>query len=185
MLVLYRAVVLPHLEYCCQLWTPTSLGQIRKIEAVQRTFTARLVNMETLDYWQRLKKLGLYSLERRRERYLALYMYKILNGMTPEIVGSHGAEVIVTESLRRGRLCAIPKINRRAPASVQTLLEGSLPINGAKIFNSLPRSLRECEGGLSAFKGRLDEYLRSVPDCPYLPHYQLPSLTNSLAAYLI
>ena len=71
---------------------------------------------------------------------MALYIYKILNEMTSEITGNHSSDVPVTESLRRGRLCTIPKINQRAPTSLQTLLEGSLQMNLANFFNSLPRS---------------------------------------------
>ena len=55
MLTLYRAVVLPHAEYCCQLWSPTTLGAMRKLEAIQRSFTSRLTGMGGKDYWQRLK----------------------------------------------------------------------------------------------------------------------------------
>ena len=79
MLILYKAVVLPHLDYCCQLWSPKTLGDIRRVEGVQRIFTARLKGMEALNYRDRLSVLGLYSLE-RRERYIALYIWKIDKG---------------------------------------------------------------------------------------------------------
>ena len=184
MLILYKAVVLPHLDYCCQLWSPKTLGDIRRVEGVQRTFTARLKGMEALNYWDRLSVLGLYSLERRRERYMALYMWKMIKGITPMILSGTDPEVTQVDSQRRGRHCVIPKIDRRAPAVVQTLLENSLPVRGSRIFNTLPRSLREWEGGLQSFKSRLDKYLRSVPDRPYLPHYYLTSQTNSLAVSL-
>jgi hypothetical protein len=75
MISLFRALVLPNLEYYCQLWAPLKAGAVRKLEAVQRTFTYRISGMRELDlnYWDRLKHLGLYSLERRRERYIILY----------------------------------------------------------------------------------------------------------------
>ena len=53
LLVLYRAMVLPHLEYCCQVWSPVALGSVRKLEYVQRTFTARLAGLRDLNYWER------------------------------------------------------------------------------------------------------------------------------------
>ena len=65
MLMLYKTLVLPHLEYCCQVWSPVSLGSIRRLESVQRTFTARLEGLRDLNYWQRLQRLSLYLLERR------------------------------------------------------------------------------------------------------------------------
>ena len=75
MLILYKSLILPHLEYCCQLWSPKELGEIRKLEAVQRTFTYRIEGLRESNYWERLSELRLYSLERRRERYMIIYIY--------------------------------------------------------------------------------------------------------------
>ena len=49
MTTVFRAVVLPHLKYTCQLWSPVSLGHIRKLEYVQHTFTSRLAGLGDLD----------------------------------------------------------------------------------------------------------------------------------------
>ena len=69
MLILFKAVILPHLEYGCQVWSPVIMGTIRKLEAIQRTFTARLDGMHGVNYWEMLHRLSLYSLERRRKQY--------------------------------------------------------------------------------------------------------------------
>ena len=182
MIVLFRAVVLPHLEYCCQVWSPVTLGGIRKLESVQRASTARLSGLQDLNYWERLERLQLYSLERRRERYLAIYTWKMISGLVPKIESGKGPETVVVDCGRRGRRCVLPRIDRRSRASVQTLLEGALPVSGPKVFNSLPESLRGHEGSLAAFKRLLDDHLGGVPDRPYLPHYYVPNLSNSLAA---
>lgn len=55
---------------------------IQDLEQVQRLFTRRLVG-DSINYWERLKHLRLYSLQRRRERYIAIYVWKILEGMVP------------------------------------------------------------------------------------------------------
>jgi hypothetical protein len=39
--------------------------------------------MEEYNYWDRLQPLGLYSLQRRRERYVILYIWKMISGMVP------------------------------------------------------------------------------------------------------
>ena len=76
--------------------------------------------------------------------------------------------------------CAIPAANYGAPAPVRNMVEQSLPVFGSRVFNSLPRSLREHEGSLMTFKSGLDAHLQSIPDKPYLPHYPVGVLSNSL-----
>lgn len=78
MLTLWKALVLPKIEYCCQLWSPTKVGDIQNIEALQRTFTHKINGFQDYNYWERLKALNLYSLERRRDRYNIIYAWKIM-----------------------------------------------------------------------------------------------------------
>ncbi|KAK6031549.1 hypothetical protein OSTOST_02298, partial [Ostertagia ostertagi] len=47
---LYKACVLPHVEYCSQVWSPCSKKNIAKIEKVQRVFTRLLWYRITHDY---------------------------------------------------------------------------------------------------------------------------------------
>ena len=179
MITLYRALVLPILEYCCQLWHPVVLGDVRKIEAVQRTFTSRITGMRQLSYWDRLKQLKLYSLERRRERYLIIYVWKMIRGLVPNFEEA-GSIKLQTESGRRGKLCEIP---RRIPGSahrVETLRENSLVVLGPRLFNCLPRDARDWEGSLETFKEKVDTFLTTVPDKPTLPHYYQSAATNSI-----
>jgi hypothetical protein len=67
MIKLFKALVLPNLEYCCQPWAPLKAGAERKLESVLRTFTSEFSGIRELklDHWRRLKHLGLYSPERR------------------------------------------------------------------------------------------------------------------------
>ncbi|KAK3888847.1 hypothetical protein Pcinc_007113 [Petrolisthes cinctipes] len=65
MLTLWKALVLPRLEYCCQLWSPHKTGDIMRLETLQRTFNSRIAGLQQLNYWERLNELKLYSLQRR------------------------------------------------------------------------------------------------------------------------
>ena len=53
--------------------------------------------------WQSLKELGLYSLQRRRERYQIIYLWSILEGQVPNIL-SNGTNLIKTQSDINSRL---------------------------------------------------------------------------------
>ena len=72
--------VRPLLEYASCVWSPYSIGQVTKIEAVQRRFTKRLLCCG-LQYSEQLTKLGVDSLELRRLRFDLIFVYKILFGM--------------------------------------------------------------------------------------------------------
>lgn len=177
LITLYKALILPIVEYCCQLWSPTSIGQIRKLEGVQRTYTSRIQGLDNMDYWQRLEHLDMYSMERRRERYMIIYVWKIINEIVPNLENEDKIRTI--RNIRRGRLCVIPRL-KRTLRSLQTMKESSLAIRGPRLYNCLPQQLREQTGTLSTFKAELDKHLRTIPDKPAIPHYYQTSEGNSL-----
>lgn len=72
--------VRPLLEYGTPVWSPYLIGDIVKLERVQRSFTRQLAGMEGLDYAERLERLGLESLELRRIRFDLVEAFKIIKG---------------------------------------------------------------------------------------------------------
>ena len=47
-------------------------------ERIQKSFTSKLEGMEDKNYHERLKELKMYSLERRRERYLIIHAWEMI-----------------------------------------------------------------------------------------------------------
>ena len=138
---------------------------------MQHFFVKRIHNISHLSYWDQLKGLRLFSLERRRERYIVMYTWKILEGLVPNI-GSDSAAISANWHPRRGRECVIPGVSPRAPTKIQSIRRASFAINGPRIFNSLPKYIRDItECDISLFKAHLDRYLTQVPDQPLIPGY--------------
>ena len=111
MMMLYKSLVVPIAEYCCQLWNPSAISQISNIEAIQRSFTSKIAGLQDLDYWERLKRLSLYSLQRRRERYLIIYVWKIIRGLSPNFLREDLKIKTFGENSRLGR-CQLPPLVR-------------------------------------------------------------------------
>ena len=174
MLTLWKSLVRSKIDYCCQLWCPIKAGDIQRIEQIQRSFIRKISGMQGLSYWEQLSALSLYSLERRRERYIILYVWRIIENMTPNFNDPERGGIKVNLNPRRGRTCTIPGINRQVSAAIQRIRYSSFAIRGPKLFNSLPKELRNTTGcPLDFFKMKLDKYLKYVPDEPLVVGYTM------------
>jgi hypothetical protein len=164
---LWSSLIRPHQDYCSQLWSPVgSAGDLLRQEAPLRAFTKRIRGFYELSYWDRLAKARMYSTERRQERYKIIYSWKALRGLVPYC----GLVEDSPASSRRGRTISIPSLPRSDRyRAVKTLRDQSFQSEGPKLFNSLPREIRNLESTAETFKLHLDKFLESIPDHPAVP----------------
>ena len=116
----------------------------------------------------------MFSEQRRLERYQVIYTWKIMEGLTPNC----GVKWSQTTD-RNGRLCKIPHLKGRA--SVQTKRSQSFQVSGPRLFNAMPKEIRNSKNcSLEDFKILLDTYLEKVPDEPKTQSL-IPCATNLLS----
>ena len=172
---MWKTLVQGHVDYCSQLYFPAKSSDMEKIENLQKIYTKKIPEVRLLDYWDRLKYLKLLSQERRMERYRIIYVWKILEGLTPNC----GIETTTSE--RRGREVKIPPV-KGIKGRIQTLREASFQIHGPRLFNSLPKSVRNLTRvSVEEFKCSLDKFLEKLPDEPKVGNY-IPSACNLITA---
>jgi hypothetical protein len=193
---LLKQLVIPRMEYCSVLWSPHSQVLINRLESVQKNFTSKIDftdEPERLNYWERLKKLKIYSLQRRRERYSIIYVWKVLYGEYPNpgIGLNQVFPAIHCEHQNRG--IDITAINERTSEITTGHDSGENPrfsqhsiLNRCcKLFNAIPPSLRQLtvqdsKPSHKAFKSALDQWLQKIPDQPTIPGHLRLAATNSI-----
>ena len=171
MITIYKSLIRSRLEYCSPLWNPSRIGDIRILEGVQRSFTAKIHKLSDSSYWDRLTALKILSLQRRRERFIIFHMWKILNGKAPN-------DLSFTFVKCDDRIKCPLKPLPRSQARIQTLFEDSFVVTGPKLWNLLPKQLTFIDT-FTAFKTALDRFLELIPDRPPVEGYH-SSNNNSL-----
>ena len=179
MLTILKSLVISTAEYASILWSPTDSTNIQKIEAVQRRFTSKISKFRkyneelgytecVVGYADRLKDLKIYSLQRRRERFMLCYMYKLHIGSVPDLG-------FLSDENRNGPQY-LPKSNPVAADDIRAIRTSSFFTQGPLLFNLMPLQLRqasrpttkeEAKKMFDRFKRRLDAWLELIPDEPY------------------
>ena len=90
-----------------QLLSPHLIRHIIQIEKVQHCFTKFITGMRDCSYSDRLSLLRLYSLQRRRECYCIIYVWKIIEDLVPNLLKN----IVCTHSEHRGRYCVVSHVN--------------------------------------------------------------------------
>ena len=129
----FKTLVLPHLDYCSQFWSPCKATIILKLEKVQKNFLRRFPSLRNQSYWTQLETLKLFSIQRRHERYRAIYIWKVLENLVPIC----GFTVTHDRETRLGR--RVEAANQRGWSSIT---ETTFQMQAAKLFNSLPKEVR-------------------------------------------
>ena len=115
-----------------------------------------------LSYWQQLKELKLYSLE----RYIIIYTWRILEGQDPNL---ECTPILSQWHQRRGRERKVPQVRGSTSSSVKQARFSSVAIRGPRLFNSLPQAIRNITNcNTHTFKRSFDQFLSSIPDEPFI-----------------
>ena len=164
MTTLHKSLVIPILEYCSVLWSPNTASLIQRLEEIQKSFLSlRRIKGTSNNYWECLKQSKIYSLQRRRERYQIIYVWRILEGIVPNVNSS-----IKAYENRLGRLYHL-SISKNQTSKLR---DCTLSVQGAKLFNVMPKSIRNLKNTpTEKFKNALDTHLKLIPDEPQIHGY--------------
>ena len=130
------------------MWSPYILRDIDLIEKVQRNFTKKLPGLSRKSYPERLRILGLPSLEERRIKSDLIAFHKMVHG---KIHIDTNEFITLSSNNNRGHSLKVD-----IPFSRLEIRKHFFAIRSISAWNSLPESLVEVTSS-SLFKTKLNE----------------------------
>ena len=152
---LFKSIVRPHTEYATPIWSPLYKKDKIIIENVQRRTTKLVASCKNLSYPERLRKLGLPSLEYRRERADMIQVYKILNDI--DIVEKDKLFTRAQYTATRGHSFKLHK--KRSRLNVRANTFSNRVVN---TWNNLPDTVVNAPS-VNSFKSRLNKHWHGHP----------------------
>jgi hypothetical protein len=157
---LLQVLVRSHIEYAEAVWSPFKVGDIEKIENVQRRDTKQVPTLKkNMEYNERLKKLKMPTLKYRRMRGDMIEVFKIINYIYDPLTTVDMFELNTTSNTR-GHSKKI-----KIKTSRLNVRKYTFAVRIVEIWNSLPESVIQAKT-VKQFEIGLDEHWKHH-ECKY------------------
>jgi len=153
-LPLHSSLVRPHLESCIHLWSPEHKKGRDVLERVQTGATETIRGVEHLSYEERLRELGLLSLEKRRLQGDLIAVFQYLKGAHRKDRENHFSKACCDRNRSNG-------FKLREGRFRLDIREKFFTVMVVKHWNGFPREVVEASL-LETFKARLDRALSNL-----------------------
>jgi ribonucleases P/MRP protein subunit RPP40 len=136
---IYNQYVRPHLEFAALAWLPWLQGDIDCLEKVQERAVKAISGLTARDYADRLKEIGLPTLEARRMEADMIQTYKIISDSEKEMC----EQLFEMAANRRPTRQNAGKSNLVAQRAAHGYRQGFYSVRVSEPWNNLPDSVKE------------------------------------------
>ena len=155
LILIYNAIVRPYFDYCCEVWDVFSEAQSKRLQKLQNRAARIILNVNNdVEHTIALRTLGWEPLQTERKKAKAKIMYKLLNKMGPKSLTnlfSYKSEKTNyhLRDISSGLCLPKPRTNN---------MKNSFMYDGAQLWNSIPKEIRESKS-LSSFRKKIAAHI--------------------------
>ena len=146
------------MTYCVQTWRPHLRKDINKLEAVQKRLIRMIPGLKGTTYTDKLKEVGIISLEERHRRLDLVEVFKITNdfeGLKSEKFFQRVSEVSQKETRSTSEL----KLHvKKSNIDIHKYHFAQRVVSD---WNALPLKIRQAQS-IDFFKKKMNDYLNAV-----------------------
>ena len=143
---LYYAHIYPHLTYCNPIWSQTYPCHLSQLNVLHKKIIRIMTNSDFIEHSQPLfKRLNILNFADLSQHIIASFMYNKIN------TNNYNTQPIHTYQTRNQHSLYIPRPNL-------TLFKHSFMYSGPKLWNSIPKEIKESKS-LSSFKIKLKSHM--------------------------
>ena len=154
----YRSIVEPYFTYCCIVWDSIGETLVDSLQKLQNRAARVITGASYLKHSADIRhELGWLSLSEMRQHHMALMMFKVNHGLCP----SYLSDMFDVNTSRLSYDLRSSGMNLIVPKARTNYFRNSFASAGAKLWNSLPSSLKE-ETSLKQFKAKIRSYSLST-----------------------
>ena len=169
---IFKSVVQATIDFPNLLTCSPSSSILTRLESIQRRFTSKLDGMSDKTYSERLSHLHLYSIQRRKDRGILLFMQRLalgdpkLSGFPEKIQDRFKEENYYV--LKHSYSGVSKKLNK---SWVDPIYKLSAQYVGVRLYNSLPMNKRSgfinnASTSFNKIKAETDKFLKNLRDIP-------------------
>ena len=137
---LFVQYVRPHLEFSTPAWAPWSEGDKNILEKVQRKAVGMVSGLAGRSYEERLKELGLQTLEERRHQADMCMMHKIMHGLGGIEYGTWFEKACDSERLTR---VASDSLNVKVKNGRLDMRKNFFSVRASSKWNAVPPEIKK------------------------------------------
>lgn len=155
---LYKQYVRPHLEFAIPAWSPWTLGDREMLEKIQRRAVRMVSGLQGRTYEDRLKELGMLSLEGRRTLYDLVQTFKIIRGFD-DVDHAIWFDLVGNNPTRHTRQTNDP-LNILRPNPRNEIRRSFFSVRVVDAWNALPSEVKHAKS-ITMFKNSVRDLLKN------------------------